>query len=85
MTKQEILEDMADELASISDSLAGIHEEMEEISMASKIMVILKMIEIRPDLKEKLRPMMDDLANALNLCGEETDEAEADEEESEDN
>jgi len=61
MTKQEVLEEIAEELASISDSLTEIHSELEDLSMSSKIMVFLKMMDIRPDMKEKLGPVIDEL------------------------
>ena len=83
MTKEEILEEMVEELASISDSLAGIHEEMEEISMANKIMVILKLVEMRPDMKDRLGPMIDEMARSMDLTSAEMEEEEEEEEEEE--
>lgn len=67
MTKQEVLEEIVEELASISDSLAGIHEEMEEISMTNKIMVILKMMELRPEMKEKMGPLIDEMVATMDM------------------
>ncbi|HPT19285.1 MAG TPA: hypothetical protein PLJ25_04415 [Methanothrix sp.] len=77
MTKQEVLEEIVEELASISDSLAGIHEEMEEISMTNKIMVILKMTELRPEMKEKMGPLIDEMAATMDMTiTEDEDEVE---------
>jgi len=76
MTKQEVLEEIAEELASISDSLTEIHSELEDLSMSSKIMVFLKMMDIRPDMKEKLGPVIDELAADMDLSMAEAEEEE---------
>jgi hypothetical protein len=72
MSKEESLEEIADTLASISDSLEGINAELEDISMSSKMLIFFKMIELRPEMKEKLGPLIDDLAASMDLsmCAE---------------
>lgn len=54
MKKDEILEEIAENLSSISDSLDEMNIQLEDISMASKMLVFFKMIELRPEMKEKL-------------------------------
>jgi len=76
MTKQEVLEEIAEELASISDSLTEIHSDLEDLSMSSKIMVFLKMMDMRPAMKEKLEPVIDELAAAMDLSMAEAEEEE---------
>jgi len=67
MSKEEVLEEIAQTLANISDSLEGIDIELEDISMATKMMVFFKLIELRPEMKEKLGPLIDDLAQSMDL------------------
>lgn len=67
MSKEEVLEEIAQTLADISDSLDGINIELEEISMATKMMVFFKMIELKPEMKEKLGPLIDDLVESMDL------------------
>lgn len=67
MSKEEILEEIAQTLADISDSLDGINIELEDISMATKMMVFFKMIELKPEMKEKLGPLIDDLVESMDL------------------
>ncbi|HOV82648.1 MAG TPA: hypothetical protein PLN19_02600 [Methanothrix sp.] len=76
MTKQEVLEEIAEELANISDSLTEIHSDLEDLSMSSKIMVFLKMMDMRPAMKEKLEPVIDELAAAMDLSMAEAEEEE---------
>jgi hypothetical protein len=67
MSKEEVLEEIAQTLADISDSLDGINIELEDISMATKMMVFFKMIELKPEMKEKLGPLIDDLVESMDL------------------
>ena len=67
MSKEETMEEIADALASISESLEGINEELEDISISSKMLIFFKMIELRPDMKEKLGPLIDDLAESMDF------------------
>jgi len=68
MSKEEVLEEIAQTLADISDSLDGINIELEDISMATKMMVFFKMIELKPEMKEKLGPLIDDLVESMDLA-----------------
>jgi hypothetical protein len=67
MKKDEILEEIAENLSSISDSLDEMNIQLEDISMASKMLVFFKMIELRPEMKEKLGPLINDLIEGMDL------------------
>jgi hypothetical protein len=75
MSKDETMEEIADTLASINDSLEGIYEELEDIGITSKMLIFLKLIELRPEMKEKLDPLIDDLAKSMDFgMGEEPED-----------
>lgn len=67
MKKDEILEEIAGSLSSISDSLERIDDELDEISMVGKMLVFFKMVEIRPELKEKLGPLINELVDSMDM------------------
>jgi hypothetical protein len=67
MSKEEVLEEIAETLDTISDSLEGINSELEDICMSSKMLIFFKMIELRPEMKEKLGPLINDLAESMDL------------------
>jgi len=76
MSKDETMQEIAETLASINDSLEGINAELEEICMSSKMLIFFKMIELRPEMKEKLAPLIDDLAESMDLGMDEEPEKE---------
>jgi len=76
MSKEETMEEIAETLASINDSLEGINAELEDICMSSKMLIFFKMIELRPEMKEKLGPLIDDLAESMDLGLDEEPEKE---------
>ncbi len=63
----ETLREIADHLESISDALACIHEELADISFTGKIMTIFKVMELRPDMKEKLEPLISEMAASMDF------------------
>jgi hypothetical protein len=65
--KDEALQEIAEHLSSISDSLDVIQEELDDICMTGKIMTFFKMIELRPEMKEKLRPLIDEMVASIDL------------------
>jgi hypothetical protein len=71
MSKDETMKEIAETLTTINDSLEGINSELEDIGMSCKMLVFFKMIELRPEMKEKLGPLIDDLAESMDLCMEE--------------
>jgi len=76
MSKEEVLEEIAETLASINDSLEGINAELEDSSMSSKMLIFFKMIELRPEMKDKLGPLIDDLAEYMDMGMDEEPEKE---------
>ena len=76
MSKDETMEEIAETLASINDSLEGINAELEDICMSSKMLIFFKMIELQPEMKEKLGPLIDDLAESMDLGMDEEPEKE---------
>lgn len=67
MSKDETMQEIAETLASINDSLEGINAELEDICMSSKMIIFFKMIELKPEMKEKLGPLIDDLAESMDM------------------
>ncbi|MCK9586531.1 hypothetical protein, partial [Methanothrix soehngenii] len=55
----------------INDCLEGIGEELEEISMASKMMIFFKLIELKPEMKDKLGPLINELAESMDFTMDE--------------
>ena len=67
MTQIEVLQEISDTLVSINDTLDGIGAELEDISLASKMMIFFKLIELRPDMKDKLGPLINELAASMDF------------------
>lgn len=67
MTQIEVLQEISDTLISINDTLDGIGAELEDISLASKMMIFFKLIELRPDMKDKLGPLINELAASMDF------------------
>jgi hypothetical protein len=67
MSKDETMKEIAETLASINDNLEGINAELEDICMSSKMLIFFKMIELKPEMKEKLGPLIDDLAESMDM------------------
>jgi hypothetical protein len=63
----ETLQGIAEQLEAISDILACIHAEIADISFSGKMMTFFKMIELRPEMKEKLGPMFDEMVASMDL------------------
>jgi len=67
MPKDEVLSEIAEQLAAISDSLDCINDELADIGVSTKVMIFFKLIELRPDMKEKLEPLINDLVASMDL------------------
>ncbi len=67
MADNEVLQEISETLISINDSLEGINAELADISMSSKMMIFFKLIELRPDMKDKLGPLINDLAESMDF------------------
>jgi hypothetical protein len=64
---EESLQEIAEQLEAISDTLACIHEDIADISFTGKIMTIFKIMELRPEMKEKLEPLINEMAASMDL------------------
>ena len=67
MTQIEVLQEISDTLISINDSLEAIGAELEEISMASKMMIFFNLIELKPEMKDKLGPLINELVESMDF------------------
>jgi hypothetical protein len=67
MTKDEKLTEIAEQLTAISDSLNSINEELSDISLSSKMLIFFKLMELRPDMKDKLGPLIDEMATSMDF------------------
>ncbi len=67
MPKDEVLSEIAEQLAAISDSLDCINDELADISMSTKMMIFFKLIELKPEMKEKLGPLINDLVVSMDF------------------
>lgn len=67
MTKDETLEEIAEQLTSISDSLDNINAELSDICFTGKMLIFFKLMELKPELKEKLGPMIDEMAASMDF------------------
>lgn len=76
MSKDETMKEIAETLASINDSLEGINAELEDICISSKMLIFFKMIELKPEMKEKLGPLIDEMAESMDMDAVEEPEKE---------
>lgn len=76
MTQIEVLQEISQTLISINDCLEGINVELEDISMANKMMIFFKLIELKPEMKDKLGPLINELAASMDFEIDETPEKE---------
>ncbi len=74
MTKDENLEEIAEQLTSINDSLDSISDnldninaELSDICFTGKMLIFFKLMELKPELKEKLGPMIDEMATTMDF------------------
>lgn len=67
MTKDENLEEIVEQLTTISDSLDSINAELSDICFSSKMLIFFKLVELKPELKEKLGPMIDEMAASMDF------------------
>jgi len=71
MTQIEVLQEISDTLISINNCLEGIGAELEDISLASKMMIFFKLIELKPEMKDKLGPLINELAESMDFTMDE--------------
>jgi hypothetical protein len=65
--KVEQLEKIADELSGIREALEDICDDLGELHQSIMVIGILKMVETRPDMKEKLEPLFKEMVSAFDM------------------
>jgi hypothetical protein len=67
-TKDETLKEISEKLEEISDSMASINEALEDINMSFKMLIFFKLVELRPDMKDKLGPLVNDMVESMDFA-----------------
>ncbi len=65
------IQTIADELSGIREALEDIGEELNELHQSLMIMGLLKMAEVRPEMKEKMEPVFREMVKAFEIVEEE--------------
>jgi hypothetical protein len=65
--KDVTLEEISEKLEDISDSMASINEALDDINMSFKMLIFFKLVELRPDMKDKLGPLVDDMVQSMDF------------------
>ncbi|NPV61185.1 MAG: hypothetical protein HPY61_00875 [Methanotrichaceae archaeon] len=66
--KDEALTEISEKLEEISDSMANINEALDDINMSFKMLIFFKLVELRPDMKEKLGPLVNDMVESMDFA-----------------
>jgi hypothetical protein len=61
---------IAEELSGIREALEDLGEEISELHQSLMIIGLLKMAEVRPDMKEKMEPIFREMVSAFEMMGE---------------
>lgn len=69
--KDAQIQTIADELSGIREALEDIGEELNELHQSLMIMGLLKMAEVRPEMKEKMEPVFREMVKAFEIVEEE--------------
>ncbi|VVB71710.1 Uncharacterised protein [uncultured archaeon] len=71
MTKEKDLQLQAivEELSGIREAMEDISDEISELHQSIMIIGMLKMAEVRPDMKEKLEPIFKEMVSAFEVAG----------------
>jgi len=73
---EKILEELSgiraaiEELQVISESLDDLSDEISELHQSIMVLGILKIAEVRPDLKDKMEPMFKELVASFDMTEE---------------
>ena len=68
--KDVSVSDVAEELSGIREALEDLCDEISELHQSLMVIGILKMMEIRPEMKEKMEPMFEEMMAAFEISGE---------------
>jgi hypothetical protein len=66
-SKNMVLEAISEKLGEICSSMASIEENLNDISMSYQMLVFFKLAELRPDMKDKLMPLVDDMIKSMDF------------------
>ena len=66
-SKNAVLEEISEKLGEICSSMASIEECLDDITMSSSMLVFFRLAELRPDMKDKLMPLIDDMVEAMDF------------------
>jgi len=74
--KEEKLQEIVDELSDIREALETVGDELRELHQSIMVIGILKMVEVRPEMREKLEPLFKEMVEsfAMDVGEEEEDE-----------
>jgi hypothetical protein len=64
--KDAQFEKVAEELSGIREALEDICDELSELHQSVMVIGILKMVETRPDMKEKLEPIFKEMVSTFD-------------------
>lgn len=67
MTKEDNLKNIAEQLTAINNSLIDLNAELSDISFSSKMLIFFKLMELRPEKKDKLGALIDEMADAMDF------------------
>ena len=66
-SKEAVLEEISEKLEEICDSMASIEESLDDISMSYKMLIFFKLVELRPDMKDKLGPLVEEMIGSMDF------------------
>lgn len=66
-SKEAILEEISETLEEICDSMVSIEESFDDISMSFKMLIFFKLVELRPDMKDKLGPLVEEMIDSMDF------------------
>ncbi len=69
--KDAQLQTIAEELSGIREALEDLGEELNELHQSVMLIGLLKMVEVRPDMKEKMEPIFREMIATFDVMGEE--------------
>jgi len=69
--KDEALSDISEKLEEISDSMAAMSEAIEDMSMSFKMLLFFKLADLRPEMKDKLGPLIDEMVQSMDFTMDE--------------
>jgi hypothetical protein len=66
-SKNAVFEEISEKLEEICSSMESIEERLDDITMSCSMLVFFRLVELRPDMKDKLMPLIDDMVEAMDF------------------